>query len=148
MTVVGEGPLRTRRQVVRRHDRCALHERQRVIAVVAVDQLAVERAQTRRTTASSSSLSCKRSLTVLTPAQVASPLAARPYDLRHAAVTLWLNGGVPAPEVAARVGHGVEILLRVYAGCIDGDESAVNSRIDQALQGGAGRGPAVGRKSR
>jgi hypothetical protein len=30
----------------------------------------------------------------LTPEQVASPLAARPYDLRHAAVSLWLNGGV------------------------------------------------------
>ncbi len=26
----------------------------------------------------------------LTPAQVASPLARRPYDLRHAAVSLWL----------------------------------------------------------
>ena len=32
----------------------------------------------------------------LTPEQVASPLATRPYDLRHAAVSLWLNGGVAA----------------------------------------------------
>jgi integrase len=31
----------------------------------------------------------------LTPAQVASPLAGRPYDLRHAAVSLWLAAGVP-----------------------------------------------------
>ncbi|GAA5086080.1 hypothetical protein GCM10023259_098850 [Thermocatellispora tengchongensis] len=54
----------------------------------------------------------------LTPAQVASPLARRPYDLRHAAVSLWLNGGVPAPEVAGRAGHGVDVLLRVYAKCI------------------------------
>ncbi len=30
----------------------------------------------------------------LAPDQVASPLAGRPYDLRHAAVSLWLNGGV------------------------------------------------------
>jgi integrase len=78
---------------------------------------------------------------VLSPAQVASPLAGRPYDLRHAAVTLWLNGGVPAPEIAARVGHGVEVLLRVYAGCIDGDESMVNRRIDEALRASRGSGP-------
>jgi hypothetical protein len=33
----------------------------------------------------------------LTPAQVASSLAGRPYDLRHAAVSLWLSaGGAPA----------------------------------------------------
>jgi len=35
---------------------------------------------------------------------VASPLAGRPYDLRHAAVSLWLNAGVPATEVAERAG--------------------------------------------
>lgn len=81
---------------------------------------------------------------VFTPEQVASPLAARPYDLRHAAVTLWLNAGVPAPEVAARVGHGVEVLLRVYAGCIDGEESVVNSRIEAALGAGKKAGPGGG----
>jgi integrase len=37
----------------------------------------------------------------LTPAQCRSPLGRRPYDLRHAAVSLWLNSGVPATEVAA-----------------------------------------------
>lgn len=31
----------------------------------------------------------------LTPTQAASPLAGRPYDLRHAAVSLWLNAGIP-----------------------------------------------------
>lgn len=56
----------------------------------------------------------------LSPAQERSPLAGRPYDLRHAGVTLALNGGVPAPEVARRAGHSVDVLLRVYAGCIDG----------------------------
>ncbi|GAA3423219.1 hypothetical protein GCM10018953_04020 [Streptosporangium nondiastaticum] len=34
----------------------------------------------------------------LTPEQAASPLARRPYDLRHAAVSLWLNAGVPLPR--------------------------------------------------
>ena len=69
----------------------------------------------------------------LTPEQVASPLAARPYDLRHGAVSLWLNGGVAVTEVANRAGHSVEILLRVYAKCIDGGEEAANRRIDEAL---------------
>jgi len=70
----------------------------------------------------------------LTPAQVASPLAGRPYDLRHAAVSLWLNAGVPAPDVAERAGHSVEVLLRVYAKCLDDGEAVANKRIEAALQ--------------
>jgi len=69
----------------------------------------------------------------LTPEQVAYPLAARPYDLRHVTVSLWLNGGVAATEVANRAGHSVELLLRVYAKCIDGGEETTNRRIDEAL---------------
>jgi integrase len=69
----------------------------------------------------------------LTPDQVVSPLAGRPYDLRHAAVSLWLNAGVPAPTVARRAGHSVDVLLRVYANCIDGDEEIANQRIGTAL---------------
>ena len=56
----------------------------------------------------------------LTPAQYRSPLGRRPYDLRHAAVSLWLNSGVPATEVARRAGHGVAVLLKICAYCIDG----------------------------
>jgi integrase len=69
----------------------------------------------------------------LTSAQQASPLARRPYDLRHAAVSLWLNAGVPATEVARRAGHGVAVLLKVYANCIDGQAGAANQRIGDAL---------------
>ena len=65
----------------------------------------------------------------LTPAQFRSPLGRRPYDLRHAAVSLWLNSGVPATEVARRAGHGVAVLLKVYAHCIDGQADAANQRI-------------------
>ncbi|WP_405087141.1 tyrosine-type recombinase/integrase [Microbispora sp. NBC_01389] len=65
--------------------------------------------------------------------QVASPLAARPYDLRHAAVSLWLNAGVPPTEVAQRAGHGVDVLLRVYAKCIDGQRAFANNQIAMAL---------------
>lgn len=69
----------------------------------------------------------------LLPHQVASPLAGRPYDLRHAAVSLWLNAGVPATEVAERAGHSVEVLLRVYAKCLDEGEGVANNRIAAAL---------------
>ena len=71
----------------------------------------------------------------LTPAQHASPLARRPYDLRHAAVSLWLNSGVPATEVARRAGHSVAVLLKIYAHCIDGQADAANKRIADALGG-------------
>lgn len=69
----------------------------------------------------------------LPPDRVASPLAGRPYDLRHAAVSLWLNAGVPATEVAARAGHSVDVLLKVYAKCLDGQRDSLNSRIDGVL---------------
>ena len=36
----------------------------------------------------------------LTDTEYASPLAKRPYDLRHAAASPWLNAGVPPTEVA------------------------------------------------
>jgi hypothetical protein len=35
-------------------------------------------------------------------------------------VSLWLNSGVPATEVVRRAGHGVAVLLKIYAPCIDG----------------------------
>jgi hypothetical protein len=54
-------------------------------------------------------------LIAFTPEQAASPLARRPYDLRHAAISPWLNAGVPATEVARRAGHGVAVMLKVYA---------------------------------
>jgi hypothetical protein len=69
----------------------------------------------------------------LTPAEVASPLAARPNDLRHAAVSTWLNAGVPATQVAEWAGHSVAVLLRVYAKCIAGQGDPARRRIEQAM---------------
>ncbi|MEU4699799.1 tyrosine-type recombinase/integrase [Nonomuraea dietziae] len=69
-----------------------------------------------------------------TEAQVNSPLAVRPYDLRHAALSLWLNAGVPAAEVALRAGNSVEILNRVYARCLDGQRETINGKINNALE--------------
>ncbi|GIF16758.1 site-specific recombinase XerD [Actinoplanes teichomyceticus] len=67
------------------------------------------------------------------PERVRTPLAGRPYDLRHAGVSLWLNAGVPATDVADRAGHSVDVLLKVYAKCLDGDRERFNARIEAAL---------------
>ena len=56
-----------------------------------------------------------------------------PYQLRHAAVSLWLNAGVPATQVAEWAGHSVHVLLKVYAKCIDGQDEAARRRIEDAL---------------
>ena len=59
-----------------------------------------------------------------------SSLAGRPYDLRHAAVSLWLSAGVSPLRVAERAGHSVEVLLRVYAKCLDDGDNIANTRTD------------------
>ena len=66
--------------------------------------------------------------------EIASLLARRPYDLRHAAVSTWLNAGVPAPQVAEWAGHGVEVLMRVYAKCIFGQQDEAKRRIEEATR--------------
>ncbi|MEV6864383.1 tyrosine-type recombinase/integrase [Streptosporangium subroseum] len=71
---------------------------------------------------------------VLTEEEFASPLAKRPYDLRHAAVSTWLNAGVPATQVAEWAGHSVAVLLYVYAKCIEGQEDLARRRISDALK--------------
>ena len=71
--------------------------------------------------------------TALTPQELASPLAKRPYDLRHAAVSTWLNGGVAPTQVAEWAGHSVAVLLRVYAKCIAGQGLTARDQISRAL---------------
>lgn len=55
------------------------------------------------------------------------------YDLRHAAATMMLRAGVPPAEVALRLGHSVDVLMRVYAGVFADDRDRSNELIDQAL---------------
>lgn len=69
----------------------------------------------------------------LNPSQAASPLAGRPYDLRHAAVSTWLHAGVDSTQVAAWAGHSVAVLMRVYASCLDGRDDAARARIEAAM---------------
>ena len=69
----------------------------------------------------------------LTEHEYQSALARRPYDLRHACLSTWLNGGVAPTQVAEWAGHSVEMLLRVYAKCLDGQDQIARRRIIAAL---------------
>lgn len=69
----------------------------------------------------------------LTEEAAATPLARRPYDLRHAAVSTWLSGGVPPAQVAEWAGHSLEVLFQVYAKCLDGLDQAAKRQLQRAL---------------
>lgn len=60
-------------------------------------------------------------------------VGAVPYDLRHTAATTMLRAGVPLPEVARRLGHSVEVLLRVYAGVFADEEDRSNEAISEEI---------------
>lgn len=62
------------------------------------------------------------------------PLAKTPpYDLRHTAATTMLRAGVSLPEVSRRLGHSVDVLLRVYAGVFHDERDRSNAMIDAEL---------------
>ena len=64
----------------------------------------------------------------LTPRRCRAPLGRRPYDLRHPAVSLRLNSGVPAaPGTASRS------CSRSTLTASDGQATAANQRIADAL---------------
>ena len=65
----------------------------------------------------------------------------RPYDLRHAALSLWLASGAPPAEVAARAGHSVRVLLTIYAHGIPGCDQIASQHIEQALRHWPPAGP-------
>jgi integrase len=74
----------------------------------------------------------------LSPELATTPLARRPYDLRHAALSLWLNAtGAPA-EVAARAGNRARVRYEVYLHCTDGQDDTVSKRIEDALDAATG----------
>lgn len=49
------------------------------------------------------------------------------------AVSLWLNAGVPPTYATAWAGHSVNVLLRVYAKHIVGQDEAARRRVQAAL---------------
>ena len=69
----------------------------------------------------------------LTEEAQATPLAARPYDLRHAAVSTWLSGGVDPALVAEWAGHSLAVLMEVYAACLYGQDVIAKRRVQEAL---------------
>jgi integrase len=72
--------------------------------------------------------------TALSSEQYDSPLARRVYDLRHACLSTWLNGGVYPTQVAEWAGQGVDVLLRIYAKCLVGQDELAKRRIIEALR--------------
>ncbi|WP_304609607.1 hypothetical protein [Planomonospora sp. ID82291] len=48
-------------------------------------------------------------------------------------MSLWLNAGVHAPEAAGRAGRGADVMLKVYAKCVDGRREVADQRILEAL---------------
>ncbi|WP_017587642.1 tyrosine-type recombinase/integrase [Nocardiopsis ganjiahuensis] len=71
---------------------------------------------------------------VLSEAEARSPLARRPYDLRHTCVSTWLNAGVSETLVAQWAGHSVAVLKKIYAKCLVGEEDRAKRQIEEALR--------------
>jgi integrase len=65
--------------------------------------------------------------------KAATPLARRPYDLRHAALSTWLTAGADPAQIARRAGHRVTTLLAAYIHCTEGQDHITNHQIQQAL---------------
>ena len=80
---------------------------------------------------------------VFTDQQYGSPLARRPYDLRHACVSTWHSGGVPPTQVAKWAGHTVDVLLRIYASCLEGQDEIAKKRIVRGAPAECGAGMAA-----
>ena len=45
-----------------------------------------------------------------------------------------LNGGVYPTQVAEWAGHSVDVLLRIYAKCVVGQDELAKRRISEALR--------------
>ncbi len=61
-------------------------------------------------------------------------VAKRPYDLRHAGISLWLYSGVDPAECDRRAGQSVEALFRHYVKFLDGVREQANRLIEQSMQ--------------
>jgi integrase len=75
-----------------------------------------------------------------------SPVGKRVYDLRHTCLTMWLNAGIPAPEVAEWAGNGVQDSHSTYARCIAGQTQVLQRRMLTAQKLPVRPAPARGRR--
>jgi integrase len=69
-----------------------------------------------------------------TPAQLASGFAEDPYDNRHAGISVMLNAGVDALDVAERAGNSAEVIHRVYGHRTAGRDQINNGKVDAFLK--------------
>jgi integrase len=69
-----------------------------------------------------------------TEAEAASLIARRLYDLRHAAVSTWLKATADPAQVAEWAGHTVDVLMRVYAKFVAGQQDEAKRRILEATK--------------
>ncbi|WP_170201667.1 tyrosine-type recombinase/integrase [Actinocorallia herbida] len=60
----------------------------------------------------------------------ASPVARRPYDLRHGCASLMLTKRIPVAEIARRLGHSIQMLLTTYAHWLTDQAEAANLALD------------------
>ena len=67
------------------------------------------------------------------PHRCKTALAADPYDLRHAGISLGLSITNDPTLMAERAGNSPEILLRRYSWALDGKDAAANRAIEKAL---------------
>lgn len=86
----------------------------------------------------------RQAIAAVIPRSPATP-PLRPYDLRHAALSLWLASGAPPTEIAARAGHSVHVLLSTYTHGLPGYGQIASQHIDRALH--ASTGPPLAHKS-
>lgn len=61
-------------------------------------------------------------------------MARRPYDLRHACLSTWLNAGIDPAQVAEWAGNSGGVLLSTYAKCVSGRETANRRLAEEAFQ--------------
>jgi hypothetical protein len=72
-----------------------------------------------------------------TDEETESQLAETPYALSaRPPYQTWLHAGVGPPQVAEWAAHSVDVLLRVYARCIAGQQDEAKRRILEATQPG------------
>lgn len=58
----------------------------------------------------------------------------RPYDCRHLCASLLIaEGRLSLPEIAAQMGHSLQVLLRTYAHVIEGHRGAVGRPLDDVV---------------
>ncbi|GAB2964195.1 integrase [Streptomyces heilongjiangensis] len=70
----------------------------------------------------------------LTLDELALELAVRPYDLRHAGISLWLASGVDPAECARRAGQSIQVLFRYYAKFLAEARHHANRLIEDSMR--------------